>query len=272
MPAMMILVWSLDVVDQCAVWTIALVCTTGFLELGSYKFSWAMDKSITHLTCFAGPTVIAFPKFSVLYTTRKTSWHSSHCLFEFIFIGLSRDTIVFSYCPQIAKASLHVGGQCLEIKQNIHSQSYISLCKLYKRKKSYVKKGKKPNNDYNKTMLRLTGIQQEGVFHAHACIRWATIAWEHQIWWREIKNSRKVTVLSKAILLVLKISYFDKNRTFSKEDFSAVGFSWPFKDFKDSIQNSLFPYKFDFHLQSNAFLLFDLQTHGFTLYLGRSAL
>ena len=64
-----------------------------------------MGKPIIHLICFAGPTV-DFPKFSVFYETRKTSWHSSHCLFEFIFIGLSRVTIVFSYCPQIAKASL----------------------------------------------------------------------------------------------------------------------------------------------------------------------
>ena len=84
---------------------IALVCTTSFPELDLYKFSLAMGKPIIHLTCFAGPTV-AFAKFSVFYETRKTSWHSSHCLFEFIFIGLSRVTIVFSYCPQIAKASL----------------------------------------------------------------------------------------------------------------------------------------------------------------------
>ena len=105
-PAVMILLWSLDVIAQCAVWIIALVCTTSFPELDLYKFSLAMGKPIIHLTCFAGPTVIAFPKFSVFYETRKTSWHSSHCLFEFIFIGLSRVTIVFSYCPQIAKASL----------------------------------------------------------------------------------------------------------------------------------------------------------------------
>ena len=105
MPAVMILLWSLDVIVQCAVWTIALVCTTSFPELDLYKFSLAMGKPIIHLTCFAGPTV-AFPKFSVFYETRKTSWHSSHCLFEFIFISLSRVTIVFSYCPQIAKASL----------------------------------------------------------------------------------------------------------------------------------------------------------------------
>ena len=65
------------------------------------------------------------------------------------FIGLSRVTIAFSYCPQIAKASLHVGGQCLDIKQNMHSKSYISLHKLYKRKKSYVKKEKKQRKQQN---------------------------------------------------------------------------------------------------------------------------
>ena len=78
------------------------------------QFSLAMGKPIIHMTCFAGPTVIAFPKFSVFYETRKTSWHSSHCLFEFIFIGLSRVTIVFSYCPQIAKASLQYGPWALQ--------------------------------------------------------------------------------------------------------------------------------------------------------------
>ena len=62
-----------------------------------------------------------------------------------------------------------VGGQCLGIKQNMHSKSYISLYKLYKRKKKRQKKNN--NNDNNKTMPRLTGIQQEGVLHAHVCIR-----------------------------------------------------------------------------------------------------
>ena len=32
--------------------------------------------------------------------------------------------------------------------------------------------------------------QQEGILHAHAWIRGTTRAWVHQIWWREIKNSR----------------------------------------------------------------------------------
>ena len=31
--------------------------------------------------------------------------------------------------------------------------------------------------------------QQEGNLHAHACIRWTTISWVHQIWWREIENT-----------------------------------------------------------------------------------
>ena len=67
--------------------------------------------------------------------------------------------------------------------------------------------------------------------------------------------SRKVTVLLKAISLVLWIPYFptknvihDKNRTFSTRVFSCRFFSsrffWPFKDLKYSIdtqhQNSLF--------------------------------
>ena len=49
MPAVMILLWSLDVVAQCAVWTIALVCTTSFPELDLNKFSLAMGKPIIHL-------------------------------------------------------------------------------------------------------------------------------------------------------------------------------------------------------------------------------
>ena len=32
--------------------------------------------------------------------------------------------------------------------------------------------------------------KQEGILYVHAWIRWATIAWAHQIWWREIENSR----------------------------------------------------------------------------------
>ena len=51
------------------------------------------------------------------------------------FIGLSRVTIAFSYCPQIAKASLHVGGQCLDIKQNMHSKSCIKEKKVTSKKK-----------------------------------------------------------------------------------------------------------------------------------------
>ena len=73
--------------------------------------------------------------------------------------------------------------------------------------------------------------------------------WAHQIWWWEIENSRKVTVLLKAISLVLWISYFptkhilhDKNRTFSKRDFSAVGFLDLLKTLKTQRQKSLFLY------------------------------
>ena len=93
--------------------------------------------------------------------------------------------------------------------------------------------------------LSVTAIQQEGILRAHACIRWTIIAWAHQIWRREIENSPKVTVLLKAISLVLWIPYFplknalhDKKRTFSTRVFScrffSSRFSWPFKDFKDS--------------------------------------
>ena len=56
------------------------------------------------------------------------------------------------------------------------------------------------------------------------------------------QNLRKVTVLSKAILLVLRISYFDENQTFSKQDFSAVGFLDLLKTLKTQGQKSLFPY------------------------------
>ena len=87
------------------------------------------------------------------------------------------------------------------------------------------------------------------------------MAWAHQIWWREIENSRKVTVLLEAISLVPWISHFptknvlhDKNRTFSKRNFSAVGFRDFLKTLKTQRQNSLFLYKSAwFHWQSNAF-------------------
>ena len=60
MHAMMIPVWRFAVVAQCAVWIIAFVCTTDFPEPGVYKFSDAMGKSITHLTCLAGLTVYTY--------------------------------------------------------------------------------------------------------------------------------------------------------------------------------------------------------------------
>ena len=93
-------------------------------------------------------------------------------------------------------------------------------------------------------------VEQEGNLHAHAYIRWTTMAWAHQIWWREIENSRKVTVLLEAISLVLWIAHFptknvlhDKNRTFSKRDFSAVGSRDFLKTLKTQRQKSLFLYK-----------------------------
>ena len=66
------------------------------------------------------------------------------------------------------------------------------------------------------------------------------------------KLARKVTVLLKAISLVLWIPYFptknilhDKNRTFSTRVFTcrffSSRFSWPFKDFQDSTPKSHVP-------------------------------
>ena len=105
-----------------------------------------------------------------------------------------------------------------------------------------------------------------GILRAHAFIHWTTIGWVHRIWRREIENSRKlVTIPLKAISLVLWVPYFptknaprDKNWTFSMRVFSgrffSSRFSWPFKDFKELTQKSLFPYKSDFYWQSNVFL------------------
>ena len=113
--------------------------------------------------------------------------------------------------------------------------------------------------------------QQEGILHANACIRWTTIAWAHQIWWWEIENLYKGTVLLKAISLVLWIPYFptknilhEKKRTLSTRGFickfSKVGFFGPLKTFKTQRQKVMFLCKSDFHWQSNAFLWFDFQT------------
>ena len=83
------------------------------------------------------------------------------------------------------------------------------------------------------------------------------------------KLASKVTVLLKAISLALWIPYFrtknilhDKNQTFSTRVFTcrffSSKFSWPFKDFQDSMPKShVSQYKSDFHWQSNAFLWFD---------------
>ena len=54
----------------------------------------------------------------------------------------------------------------------------------------------------------LQGTINRGAFCMRMCIRWTTIAWAYQGWWREIENSRKVTVLLKAISLVLWIPSF----------------------------------------------------------------
>ena len=108
-------------------------------------------------------------------------------------------------------------------------------------------------------------LKQEGILCAHACIRWTTIAWAHQIWWREIEHTRKVTVLLKAISLVLWIWFFpaknvlcDKKRTFSTRVFScrffSNRFSWPFKDLKRlNAKNHCSCIRSEFHWQSNAF-------------------
>ena len=117
-------------------------------------------------------------------------------------------------------------------------------------------------------------IQQEGILHAHACIRWTTIVGAHQIWRREIENSRKVTFLLKAISLVLWIPYFptknglhDKNWTFSTR-FSVVDSSWLavgfldlFKTLKTQRQKSLFLRKSDFHWQSKGGLFICTLSH-----------
>ena len=92
--------------------------------------------------------------------------------------------------------------------------------------------------------------KQEGNLRAHACIRWKTTVWVHQIWWREIENSRIVTVFLKDISLGLWILYFptknvlrQENRTFSTlvsvVEFSAVVFLDLIKTLKTQHQKSL---------------------------------
>ena len=95
------------------------------------------------------------------------------------------------------------------------------------------------------------------------------------------KLKRKVTVLLKAISLVLWIPYFPTKifsmtkigrflRGFSLVDFSAVAFLGLLKTFNTQRQKVMFLYKSDFHWQSNAFLWFDFQTRAFT-YQGGNA-
>ena len=85
-------------------------------------------------------------------------------------------------------------------------------------------------------------------------------SWAHQIWWRQIGNSRKVSVLLKAISSVLWIPTFLQKmfsmtkigrflRGFSVVDFSVVGFRDLLKTLKTQRQKSLFLYKSDFHWQ-----------------------
>ena len=125
------------------------------------------------------------------------------------------------------------------------NQSYTSIASsLYKHMRVYS------------TYLK----NRRAFLRAHACIRWTTIAWAHQIWWRQIENSRKVSVLLKAISSVLWIPTFLQKmfsmtkigrflRGFSVVDFSVVGFLDLLKTLKTQRQKSLFLYKSDFHWQ-----------------------
>ena len=134
-------------------------------------------------------------------------------------------------------------------------------------------------------LMQIKLIFSEGILHAHACFCWTTIAWAHQMWWREIENSREVIVIWRAISLVLWIQYFPTKTVLHINDkqtdvfyagfscrFSSGRFSWPFLK-RLNAKKSLFLYKSDFHWQSNAFLWllwFDFQTHGFTYQVGNA--
>ena len=50
---------------------------------------------------------------------------------------------IYSHVRAAMPVACTVGGQCLDVKQNMHSKSYISLYKLYKRKKKLHQKRKK---------------------------------------------------------------------------------------------------------------------------------
>ena len=88
------------------------------------------------------------------------------------------------------------------------------------------------------------------------------------------KLASKVTVLFKAISLVLYRTFLQKKFSIAKTgrfllgfllvDFSAVGFLGLLKTFKAQRQKVMFLFKSDFHWQNNALLWFDFQTRGFT--------
>ena len=91
------------------------------------------------------------------------------------------------------------------------------------------------------------------------------LAWSFSPFKGHFVGALNTTLSYKKMLSMTKMWRF--LRAFSVVDFSAVGFL----DFlKTQRQKSLFLHKSDFHWQSNAFLWFDFQTHGFS-YQGRNA-
>ena len=86
------------------------------------------------------------------------------------------------------------------------------------------------------------------------------LAWSFSPFKGHFVGALNTTLSYKKMLSMTKMWRF--LRAFSVVDFSAVGFL----DFlKTQRQKSLFLHKSDFHWQSNAFLWFDFQTHGFFL-------
>ena len=62
-----------------------------------------------------------------------------------------------------------VGGQCLGIKQNMHSKSYINLYKLYKGKKNVKKKKKQQQQRQQQNNVEINWNTTGGCF-ACACV------------------------------------------------------------------------------------------------------